>query len=770
MEEFSIIGKRVPKVDAVVKATGEARYTGDLVMPGMLWGKVLHSPVPHARILNIDYSRALRLPGVRAVVTGKDSNGEKYGFISYTRDKMPLETDKVRYIGDEVAAVAAIDQDIAEEAVALIKVDYEELPAVFDPIEAMKNGAPQIHDHVKNNLSAETHIRFGDIEQGFKEADIIREDTFDTQYIMHGFIEPPAAVGLWDHSGKATLWAAKQSPYITYRHVARGLGIPLSKLRIIQPFVGAGFGGKHEPFGLDFACLLLSQKTGGKPVKMVYTQEEVFLVGRRRHAEVLTPRIGMKKDGTITAVQWHMVADGGAYSSVGALSIYIPGATMTFPLRIPHVKYDSYRAFTNKPFAGALIGHGMPQARFALDSLLDDMAEELGLDPLELRFRNAVKPGEKTVNGFKITTFGFEDTLTAVADSIRWKEKRGKQKQVDGKVRGVGLGVSPGVVGNKLGGHDGSAAVIKMNEDGTVSLIGGFTDIGQGAETVMAMMVAEDLGLTMDEINVSKVDSELTPMDPGTFGSRTTFCSGRAVRAATADARRQLFAHAAEKLEANPADLDLRDRKIFVKGTPDRSMPLLQVIRELQYGRGTPIIGRGTASPDTDFVDFRVGIGNMSAAYSAGTQGAEVEIDTETGQIHVVKMANAHDCGRALHPGMVEGQQEGTATSGLAQVLFEDVGVETGCGGVLPTNFTDYKMPTAFDTFDKIDCFHIETNDPKGPFGAKDAGEAAQIAALPAIANAVADALGLRMKSLPITPEKVLKALDEKRKTQIVEL
>ncbi len=762
MSEFSVIGKRVPRVDSVVKATGEANYTADLVMPGMLWGKVLHSSVPHARILNIDYSRAMRLPGVRAVVTGKDSKGEKYGFISYTRDKMPFETEKVRYVGDEIAAVAAIDPDIAEEAISLIKVDLEELPAVFDPTEAMKDGAPQVHDHVKNNISAQTHIKFGDIEEGFREADLIREDTFDTQYIMHGFIEPPAAIGVWDHSGKATIWAAKQSPYIAYRHIARGLGIPLHKLRIIQPYVGAGFGGKHEPFGLDFACLLLSQKTGGKPVKMVYTQEEVQLVGRRRHAEVLTPKIGMKKDGTITAVQWHMVADGGAYSSVGALSIYIPGATMTFPLRIPNVKYDTYRIFTNKPFAGALIGHGMPQARFALDSLLDDMAGELGIDPLELRFKNAVKPGETTVNNFRITTFGFEDTLTAIGKSMNWKEKRGKREQVDGKVRGVGLGVSPGVVGNKLGGHDGSAAIVKLYEDGTASLIGGFTDIGQGAETVMAMMVAEDLGLEMDEVNVAKVDSDVTPMDPGTFGSRTTFCSGRAVRAATADARRQLFEFAAEKLEANAADLDMRDRKIFVKGSPERSMPLLDVIRSLQYGDGKPVIGRGTANPDTAFVDFRVGIGNMSAAYSAGTQGAEVEIDVETGQVHVLKMANAHDCGRALHPGMVEGQQQGTATSGLGQVLFEDAIVEYGRGGVLTTNFTDYKMPTVFDTFDKIDCFHIETDDPKGPFGAKDAGEAAQIAALPAVANAIADALGIRMKSLPITPEKVLKALDEK--------
>jgi 4-hydroxybenzoyl-CoA reductase subunit alpha len=761
MAEYAVIGKRVPRVDSVPKASGEARYTADLVLPGMLWGKVLRSTVPHARILNIDFSRALRVPGVKAAVTGKDAQGQKYGFLPQTRDKFPLQTDKVRYIGDEIAAVAAVDEDAAEEALSLIRVDYEELPAVFDPEEAMQEGAPQIHDHVKNNLSAQTHMRFGDVEEGFKEAYLIREDRFETQFIMHGFIEPHAAIGLWDHTGKATLWASKQSPYITYRHMARGLGLPLSKLRIIQPYVGAGFGGKHEPFGLDFAALLLSRKTG-RPVKIVYSQEDVFLCGRRRHAMTITTKIGLKKDGTITAIQMKLVADGGGYSSVGALSIYIPGGTMTIPLRVPHMRYDAYRPYTNKPYAGALIGHAMPQARFAIDSLLDDMAEELGLDPLEMRFRNAIKPGETTINQFRITTFGFDETLASVAKSIGWKEKRGRREVRDGKVRGVGIGVSPGVVGTKLGGHDGSSAIIKMAEDGSVTLIGGFTDIGQGAETVMAMMVAEDLGIPLHEVNVTKVDTETTPVDPGTFGSRTTFCSGRAVRAATEDVRRQLLGFAADRLEANPQDLELRERQIRVKGSPERSIPLLEVVRGLQYGKGSPVIGRGTASPDVEMVNYATGVGNMSAAYSCGSQAAEVEIDTETGQVKVLKMAVAHDCGHALHPGMVEGQQQGTATSGLGQVLFEDTPQDHGL--VLSPNFLDYRMPTALDTFERIDTFHIETMDPKGPFGAKDAGEAAQIAALPAVANAVRDALGVRMRSLPFTPERILKALEQKDK------
>lgn len=762
MTDFSVIGKRVPRVDAVVKATGHAEYTGDLAMPGMLWGKTLQSPVPHARILNIDCSRALRLPGVRAVVTGKDVKGRKYGLMPTTRDKFPLEMEKVRHVGDEIAAVAATDLDIAEEALSLIKVDLEELPAVFNPEQAMADGAPQLHEHAKNNISAETHMRLGDVEEGFREAALVREGRFETQFVVHGFLEPHACIGLWDRTtGKATLWACLQSPYMAYRVVAWGLGIPLNKLRVIQPFIGGGFGGKNEAFGLYFASLLLSEKTG-KPVKITYGQEDVFLSGRRRHAMVLTPKIGMKKDGTITAVQFGLVADGGAYASVGTLSIYIPGGTMTIPLRIPRLRYDSYRVYTNKPYAGALIGHGISQARFALDSLIDDMADELGLDPLEVRYKNAVEPGETTISGFKITSFGFKDTLKAAGESIGWEEKRGKPVQQDGLLRGVGFGVGPGVVGMKVQGHDGSAAIIKMNEDGTVNLLGGFTDVGQGAETVMAMIAAEDLGLTVDDVNVSKIDSEHTPMDPGVFGGRTTYCSGRAVRAAAADVRRQLFEFASEKLEANPADLDLRDRKIFVKGSPDRNVPLLDIVRGLQYGLGAPVMGRGTASPEVEMIDFRTGEGNMSAAYSAATQAAEVEVDVETGQIKVLKMAVAHDVGRAINPLMIEGQMHGPATSGLAQVLLEEATVETGRGQVITTSFIDYKMPTVFDTAQTIDTFHIESNDPKGPFGGKDSGESAQIAALPAVANAVSRALGVRMRSLPMTPEKVLKALEDK--------
>lgn len=756
-DTYDVIGKPIPRIDANVKATGQAAYAADLVLPGMLWGKALHSPFPHARILNINATRAECLPGVRAVVTGKDAvGGGKYGYLPTTRDKLPFETDKVRYIGDEIAAVAAVDEDIAEEAVSLIEVEYEQLRPVFDPEESLREGAPLVHEHLKSNITAQSHMHFGDVAKGFAESDEIREKSFSTQFVIHGFIEPHAALATWDSAGKATLWASKQSPYISYRHIARGLGIPLGRLRIVQPYVGGGFGGKHEPFGCDFAALLLARKTG-RPVKVVYDQGEVFLTGRRRHAMNISIRVGVTRDGTIKAVQLRILADGGAYASVSPLSIYLPGALLPIPLHIENMKYDGVRVYTNKAFAGALIGHAVPQARFALEQMLDIMAEAIGMDPLELRLKNAMGPGDTTVNGFKITTCRFADALRSAAGGIGWSEKRGKSSRDGTRVQGVGMGCNPGLAGTKMGGHDGASAVIKVHEDGTVALLGGFTDSGQGAETVMAMIVAETLGIDVSEVNVAHVDSDVTPMDPGTFGSRTTFCSGQAVLAAATDLKRQFLEYAAATLEARPEDLVLRDHRVYVKGVPDKAMPLQQVVRGLYYGRGRPILATGTATAGMDMPDYGTGIGNLSPAYSSGAQAVEVEVDTETGQVGVLKMAIAHDCGQAINPLQLDGQKHGPAVSGLAQVLFENIPIDRGLPMV--TSFLDYGMPSALDVAPDVETAHFDTPDPVGPYGAKDAGEGAQIAVLPAVANAVYDAVGVRITDLPITPERILEGL-----------
>lgn len=761
-EEFAVIGKYVPRVDGRVKVTGEAKYAADLSLPGMLWGKVLRSPHAHARILDIDYSRALRLPGVRAVVTGKDAKGENFGFLPTTRDKKPLETEKVRYVGDEIAAVAAIDKDIAEEALGLIKVDYEVLPAVFDSDEAMKDGAPQLHDHVKNNISAETHLRWGDLEAGFAHSDLIQEDKFTTQAVVHGFIEPHAALASWESTGRAQIWASKQSPYIAYRHIARGLGIPLSKLRLVQPCVGGGFGGKHEPMGCDFGALLLSQKTG-HPVKIVYSQEEVFLSGRRRHPFIFWVKLGMRKDGAIQALEVKAIADGGAYTSVGPLSILLPGANLGIPLRVPAAKYDGYRVYTNKLLSGPLYGHCMPQTRFAVESVLDDMAVELGFDPVDIRMINSLNENELTADHKQITTWGFKETVQAVADCLDFKNKFGQGRQ--GRIlRGVGIGSNPGFVSGRLGGHEGSAAVIKLFEDGGITLIHGATDVGQGAETVLAQIAAEGLGIDLNEVNVTRVDTEITPMDPGTFGSRTTYTSGQAVIAAVEDAKRPLTEAAAAKLECNPEDLQFKNHRIFVKGSPEKGMSFLEAVRTCFYTQGSPVIGRGTAAPKSDKMDFTTGEGEQFPAYSSGSQGVELEVDSVTGEVRLLKMVISHDAGRALNPLALEGMQHGGAASAASQVLLEDMSLDKGIP--LATSLMDCALPTTMDTAPVMKCGNVETDDPSGPFGAKDAGEGAQIAGLPAVAAALYDAIGIRFKDLPVTRDRILAALAEKARRE----
>jgi 4-hydroxybenzoyl-CoA reductase subunit alpha len=727
-----------------------------MTLAGMLFGKVLRSPYPHARILNIDTSKAERLPGVRAVVTGKDLPGKKVGFIPATRDLPPLAWDKVRFIGEGLAGVAAIDEDIAWEALDLIKVEYEPLEAVFDPIESMEPGAPQLHDHVKNNISFKSMMNFGDVEQAFKEADYIREDTFVTQPMTHAFIEPHAVLVTFDATGKLTLYGNKQSPYIVYRQLAMGLDMPLSKVRIVQTHVGGGFGGKHEPYYLDFAAALLAKKTG-RPVKIVDTQEEVIIAGRQRHPMIMETKTGIKKDGTILGCYLKNIADGGAYSSVGALSLSIPGLIMSLPYRLPSMKYEGYRVYTNnKPFCGALRGHCIPQFRFAVESQLDMIAHDLGLDQVEVRLRNAVKPNELTVNGLRVTTCQLDRCIKEAADSVNWWERKNKLPPY----RGIGFASGALASGARLMGHSASSAMVKVHEDGAVTLLTGSTDVGQGSNTVLSQILAEELGIALEDVRISLVDSEVTPIDPGTFGARVTFCSGNAVKAAAQDAKKQLLEVAAEALEANTEDIVFRNRQVFVKGSPDRGMPFVQVVRLAQYQKATPIMGRGVYTPDLAVPDFITGKGNMSLAYTFAAQVAEVEVDPETGKVKILKMTFSHDCGFAINPLSVEGQLEGGLTMMLGQAFYEDLIRDNG--QTLNPNFLDYKMPTVMDIPLEVSPILVEGPDPEGPYGAKEAGEGTTVATIPAITNAIYHATGVRIKELPISAEAILKALGEK--------
>jgi 4-hydroxybenzoyl-CoA reductase alpha subunit len=758
--DFVNIGKRLPRVDAIVKATGEAKYAGDLSLPGMLHGKILRSPYPHARILRIDTTKADRLFGVRVVVTGKDTIGFKAGGISAHGDEPYLAVDKVRFIGDGVAAVAAIDEETAEEALDLIRVEYEELPAVIDPLAAMKEDAPLVHDHAPRNISFQTDLSYGDVEKAFRECDYVREDRFETTPIRHGFIEPHAALANWDTSGRLTFWGSKQSPYFTYRNMAKALNIPLSHVRVIQPYIGGGFGGKNEMFNVDFCAALLSRKAG-KPVKIVVSQEEVLFAYRQRHPTIIDLKTGLKKDGTLLALEAHIVANGGAYLSIGPLSLYLMCAFFCMPYRLPNMRAKGHRVYTNTQPSCAMRGHGVPQSRFAAEVQLDIAAKEMGLDPIDLRLKNALKPGETTPNGFKITSCGLEESITESKRILdRWLSERPRDNNGK-KKRGIGVGCYGYTSGPRMAGHNTAGAVIKVHEDGGISLFTGSTDAGQGSDTALSQIAAEVLGVRLEDIRYGMVDSDITPLDPGTYGSRVTFITGNAVRVAAEDVKTQLAEVAARALEANPQDIVFEDRKVYVAGNPDRGMPFSKLVKIAQYsGTGKTILGRGYWAPEgLDVVNFETGRGNMSGAYSFGTQMAEVEVDTETGFAKVKRMAMVHDCGQTINEMMMEGQLEGSAIGGIGHTLMEEITRKEG--QTMNASFLEYRMPTTLDVCE-MEIVHTDTTDEVGPFGAKETGEGIQVAVVPAIVNGIYDAIGVPFKRIPVTPMMVLDALKAK--------
>lgn len=757
MEEYSVIGKRIPRVDAKAKVTGEAKYAADFEMPGMLWCKILRSPYPHAKILNIDTSQAQRLNGVKAIVTGKDFGGWTWGWAPTTRDEPPLAVDKVRYMAEAVVAVAAVDEDTAEEATDLIKVEYEELPGVFDAEEAMKEGAPKIHDYVENNLSWEFHMDFGDIEKGFREADLVHEDRFETGRVTHGYLEPPAAVGYYDSSG-ITIWAAKQSPYFVYRHLASCFKLPLNKVRVIQPFIGGGFGGtKNDSLAGDFCAVLLSKMTG-KPVKFVYNMEEELMTSRRRHNMVIYNKLGIKKDGTITAMHSRVIADGGGYTAIGPLSMYLTGAMSTLPYKLPNFKHDAYRIFTNNPIGAAMRGHGVTHTRFAAEIQMEMMAEELGIDPVAIRLKNAIVAPHETINKATVHSCGLSEGLKVLANSDNWKRKR----KVEGHIsHGVGISGTSFLGGARQRGHQSCAAVVRLCEDGTVDYLTGATDCGQGSDTVLVQIIAEELGLTVEDVDIKRVDTAVTPCDAGSYGSRVTVLAGQAAQKAAIDVKEQLVKFAARKWEANPDDIVFKNRQVYVKDAPETAMPFDKLAKIACYsGTGAVIVGKGYSEYGLEVYDFDKGLGNCGTSYSFTSQLSEVAVDMETGFVKCTDMILAHDCGKPLNPINVEAQNQGAAVQGLGQALYEQFVMDHG--ETLNPNFADYKMPLSLDV-PHIEVVDIITDDPNGPYGAKEASEGAIVSAPPSIVSAVHDATGIWFKEQPLTPEKIFRALEKKR-------
>jgi 4-hydroxybenzoyl-CoA reductase alpha subunit len=757
MTEFSVVGKRLPRIDAIQKVTGSARYTTDITLPGLLFGKILRSPLAHAKIIRIDVSKAEKIPGVIAVITARDTPKIKYVHVGPPfQDKFVLAVDKVRYVGDEVAAVAAETPDVAEEALRFIEVVYEELPAVFDPEKAMEQSAPKIHG--ENNVAMKGLRNYGEVERAFEESDYVFEDRFSTQAVAHCCMEPHGSVALFDLNGNLTIWTPTQSPYFVQKELAVVLDMPVSKVRVMEVPVGGGFGARSKICEDEAICALLSRKTG-RPVKITLTRDEEFTTTRTRHPMIITLRTGVKKDGTLAVRHVKMVVDNGAYNHMGPAVMGYAALAATSHYRVPCVRVETYLVYTNKQFGGPFRGYGSPQVTFAIESQMDMIADRLGMDKLDFRLKNCHHAGETTVSGWKITSDGLRECLIKAAEEIGWKKRKANPE----KNRGIGIAGMIHVSGAKVyDDGDFSSAYLNLYEDGTATVFTGTTDIGQGSSTVLAMIAAEELGISLDEIRIVSMDTSLTPIDLGSWASRITFVAGNSIRLAAQDVKRQLFEAIAKKFECNPLDLRMTDKKIWVTGSPTKCIPVGEAILENPHRVGKMLIGKGFYDPPSEKINRQTGVANISAAYGFAAQSVEVRVDPLTGKVKVLRVIAAHDAGRAINPDLVEGQIEGAIAQGLGYALMEKV-VCGNDGKVKNANYLDYKIPFSTD-MPEIRTFIIETQDPEGPFGAKGIGEPGLIPTAPAIANAIFDAVRTRFYDLPITQEELLEELGSKKR------
>ena len=752
MVELSVVGKRLPRIDALEKVTGSARYTADITLPGMLIGKILRSPHAHAKILSIDTSKAEKVPGVKAVITAEETPKIKYVHVGPPfQDKLVLATDKVRYVGDEVAAVAADTSDAAEEALRLIEVVYEELPAVFDPELSMSPDAPKVHG--ESNIVMKGLRNYGDVDKAFSRSDHVFEDRFSTQAVAHCCMEPHGSVALFDLHENLTIWTPTQSPYFVQKELAVVLDMPISKVRVMEVPVGGGFGARSKICEDEAICALLSRKAG-RPVKITLSREEEFTTTRTRHPMIITLKTGVKKDGTLAARHLKMVVDNGAYNHMGPAVMGYAALAATSHYRVPCVRVETYLVYTNKQFGGPFRGYGSPQVTFAIESQMDMIADRLGIDKLDFRLRNCHDSGETTVSGWRITSDGLRRCLVKAAEELGWEKRKANPE----KNTGIGIAGMIHVSGAKVyDDGDFSASYINLLEDGTAAVFTGTTDIGQGSSTVLAMIAAEELGISLEDVRIVTMDTSLTPIDLGSWASRITFVAGNSIRKAAQDIKRQLFEAVAVQLECNPLDLQLKDKKICVSGSPMTAIPVGEAILSNPNRVGKILIGKGFYDPPSDKINRETGVANISAAYSFAAQAGEVEVDVETGKVKVVRVIAAHDAGRAINPTLVEGQIEGAIAQGLGYALMEKV--HCGADGkVKNANYLDYKIPFSTD-IPEIQTFIIETQDPEGPFGAKGIGEPGLIPTAPALTNAVFDAVGVRFTDLPITQEKMLEKL-----------
>jgi CO/xanthine dehydrogenase Mo-binding subunit len=765
------VGTSVHRVDGPAKVTGAAQYTADIHLPGTLYMRVLRSPYAHARLVSVDASRAAALPGV-VVLTRDDLTDMDPFYGPVVRDQPIVAIDKVRFVGDVVAAVAAERRDLAEEALDLIDVEYEELPSAVDPVRAMEPDASVLHEarrtpdvqfldmrsvhfQLNSNVCSVYHVSDGDVEAGFAEADEIFEDTYTTPMIQHGHIEPHATIGYWDAQGKLTVHSATQNPSVIRTQLAELFGLPENMVRVTAPHVGAGYGAKTYP-KLEPLVAAMARKAR-RPVQWVLTREEVFLTSVR-HASVVTIKTGVKRDGTIVARRVSTIYDTGAYADIGPRTAKNGGYASGGPYRIPNIDLTSYCVYTNKPPAGAFRGFGVSQVCWAYESQMDDIARRLGMDPVELRLKNMIQEGDTFVTGDKLVSVGISECLSQAAEAIGWQGTEAASAiptDRPGVVRGKGIAC---MIKSTMTPSN-SAASVRLNADGSAQLLTSSVEIGQGATTSLAQIVADAIGIQFGRVSVTLPDTDVTPYDQSTSSSRTTFSMGHAARQAGIRIREQLLEAAASELEIAPEDLEIADGIIAVKGAPQRSMTIPEVFRGIF---GTPV---GSLFGAFDFqtpggLDPDTGKGRASAFWFLSAAAAEVEVDTETGKVRVLEMVTAVDAGKAINPLQCHLQNEGSMLTALGSALFEEMTFEGG----QPTNasFVEYMLPSLEDSPVRFTSLLIETPHPDGPFGAKGVGEAAIGPVAPAIGNAVANALGgIRIHHLPIRPDRVVDALDE---------
>jgi 4-hydroxybenzoyl-CoA reductase subunit alpha len=812
--DFSIIGKPVALVDSAGKTTGQGKYADDLSMPGMLIGKILHSHLPHAKIKKIDASRALALDGVVTVVIGKDAPNT-YGILPVGHDETALAVEKVRYVGDNVACVVAETESIAEAALELIDVEYEPLPAWFDPEDSMKATANLIHEQKPNNIEKDYHHSFGDPDAGFAQADEVLENRYIANEVTHAAMEPHCTLASFEfdsqtgNEGRLTVQSSTQVPYYLQHKLSIVLEMPMSQIRVIKPLVGGGFGGKSEIIPLEIIAAVAARKAKA-PVKITYTREEVFLAHRGRPRTIIDLKTGVKSDGSITAVAAKVIQDGGAYCSYGVVTILYSGALLGALYDIPNIKYDGYRVLTNKPACGAMRGHGTVNVRFAFESQLDELAAKIGMDPVAIRRKNLLKPPCITVNGLRVLSYGLPECIDVVARESKWNE-RGKDKK---KSRGFGVACSHYVSGaaSSIIRSDmpHSTVNIKIDRDGGVVVYTGASDIGQGSDTMVAQIAAEVLGCKLGRVKIIAADTDLTPVDIGSYSSRVTFMNGNATMRAAEDIKKRIVEAASRKMACAPEDVIMRDDLVYKKGASPTASSLLQKVLgktdnaptvsghvEGQILRGSvqqkrkeegpkdrmsfeeavtavmdntgALTGTGSYAPPQEAKGGRHKGGGVgpSPAYSYSAQVADVTVDEETGEVTVNKIWAAHDCGRALNPVSVEGQVIGSVWMGLGQALQEEFVWKDGL--LMNPGMLEYKSPSATES-PEIEAFIVESIDPEGPFGAKEASEGSLAAAIPAIANAIYDAVGVRMRESPFTPERVLSAIRAKNGLKKIEM